>query len=200
MSDKPRETRHYRGTKETTIDVTLKLDGTGQVQAVTGIGFFDHMLTAFGFNALFDIALTCEGDLEIDQHHTVEDVGIALGEALKTALGDYKGIVRYGDALVPMDESLVQCALDLSGRAYVHCDIPWKAEVGMEAFDFALVNEFHWGFARAASMTTNIRTLCPGNNHHMCEASFKAFGRALCAAVAVDPRRAGQLPSTKGSL
>ena len=200
MSETARSTRHFRETKETTIDISLNLDGTGKSEVSTGIGFFDHMLTAFAFNALFDLTLSCDGDLEVDQHHTVEDVGIAIGDALRTALGDYKGIVRYGHAFLPMDETLVRCALDLSGRAYVHFEIPWQSKIGMENFDFRLVKEFYWGFARAAKITANIEALVSGNNHHMCEASFKAFGRALCDAVLQDPRRAGSVPSTKGSL
>jgi imidazoleglycerol-phosphate dehydratase len=195
-----RTANHQRQTRETRITVALDLDGSGEVRAQTGVGFFDHMLHAMAFNALFDLDVVCEGDLHVDQHHTVEDVGLALGEALKSALGDYKGVMRYGHAVVPMDEALVRCALDLSGRSLVRFDVPWQPEVGQVAFDFALVKEFHWGVSRAAAITTHLDRLAGDNNHHVCEASFKAFGRALREAVAVDPRRAGTVPSTKGSL
>jgi imidazoleglycerol-phosphate dehydratase len=189
-----------RRTRETQITLALSLDGSGEVRAQTGIGFFDHMLHALAFNALFDLDVVCEGDLQVDQHHTVEDVGIALGEALKSALGDYRGVMRYGHAVVPMDEALVRCALDLSGRAFVRFEVPWRPEAGQVAFDFALVKELFWGVSRAAAVTVHVERLAGENNHHMCEAGFKAFGRALREAVAVDPRRGGSVPSTKGSL
>jgi imidazoleglycerol-phosphate dehydratase len=189
-----------RETRETRIRGRLDLDGTGQSKVATGIGFFDHMLTAFAFNALFDLELACEGDLQVDQHHTVEDVGIALGEAVRRAVGDAKGIVRYGHSLLPMDEALVVCALDLSGRAFVRFEVAWQPDLVSEGFDYGLVREFHWGFSRAAAVTTHVASLAGLNNHHLCEASFKAFGRALAQAVSLDPRRGGAVPSTKGSL
>ncbi len=189
-----------RSTKETAITGRLVLDGSGATDIATGLGFFDHMLTAFTFNACFDLELRCEGDLHIDQHHTVEDVGIALGEAFAQAVGDKAGLNRYGACLMPMDEALVRCVVDYSGRAYVRFDLPWEPVLGPAGFDYALTREFHWGFARAAKVTTHIDGLAPGNNHHLCEASFKAFGRALREVVTVDPRRGGVVPSTKGSL
>ena len=184
-----------RKTKETDITIGLDVDGTGVVSIDTGIGFFDHMLTAFAFNGCFDLELSCKGDLHIDQHHTVEDVGIALGEAFAAALGDNKGIVRYGNFTVPMDESAVRCVLDLSGRAYLRFDLPWQPVLRAADFDYALTREFHWGFCRAAKVTTHIDAPAGGNNHHMCEASFKAFGRALDLATTRDPRRAGVIPT-----
>lgn len=199
MSD-ARIAEFTRKTKETDIVGRLDLDGRGQVDVNTGIGFFDHMLTAFAFNGLFDLSLTCEGDLEVDQHHTVEDVGITLGEAFAQALGSAAGIVRYGTFNIPMDETLVRCVLDFSGRAYLRFEVPWQHNFDPNGFDYALTREFHWGFCRAAKVTTHIDTLAAGNNHHMCEASFKAFGRALRGAVEIDPRRAGVVPSTKGTL
>jgi imidazoleglycerol-phosphate dehydratase len=195
-----REAIIKRETRETHIDGRIVLDGTGQADVHTGIGFFDHMLTAFAFNALFDLTLKCDGDLFIDQHHTVEDVGIALGEATLQAVGDRLGLVRYGHAMLPMDEALVLCALDLSGRPFVRCQIDWQPNLGTSAFDYALVSEFHWGFARSMRATIHLHSLTGGNNHHLCEASFKAFGRALAQAVALDPRRLSTLPSTKGHL
>ena len=200
MGSAPRTGAIIRKTKETTIELDLDLDGTGTAKIATGVGFFDHMLAAMTFHALFDLRLRCVGDLEVDQHHTIEDVGIVLGEALEQAVGDAKGIVRYGHALVPMDEALVRCVVDLSGRSFVRFDVPWRPKVGQVAFDYALVQEFHWGLSRAAQVTTHIDGLAGENNHHLCEASFKAFGRALRQAVALDPRRAGTVPSTKGSL
>ena len=200
MSIPNRTAEIHRKTNETNIHVRLGIDGDGLAEIDTGIGFFDHMLTAFAFNGCFDLALTCKGDLHIDQHHTVEDVGIALGEAFASALGDNKGIVRYGTFIVPMDEVAVRCTLDLSGRAYLRCDLPWQTVLRAVDFDYSLTSEFHWGFCRSARVTTHIDALASGNNHHLCEASFKAFGRALDLATTRDPRRAGRIPSTKGSL
>jgi len=189
-----------RRTNETDIHVELDLDGSGETAISTGIGFFDHMLHALAFNAVFDMTLTCAGDLDVDQHHTVEDVGIAIGDALAQALGDGVGIGRYGSALVPMDEALVRCVVDLSGRSFAHVELPFRPELGPHAFDFALVSEFHWGLCRAARLTMHLDRLRGENNHHICEASFKAFGRALRQAVEPDPGRASAIPSTKGSL
>lgn len=199
MSD-TRTTDFSRKTKETDISGTLNLDGTGEVDIATGIGFFDHMLTALAFTGHFDLTLHCDGDIEVDQHHTVEDVGIALGAAFVSALGWKAGIARYGECVIPMDEALVRCVLDFSGRAYLRFEIPWHHSFDPLGFDYHLTREFQWGFCRAARITTHIDALAAGNNHHMCEASFKALGRALCQAVAVDPRRAGAVPSTKGAL
>ncbi len=197
---KERTAEFSRKTKETDISGRLAVDGAGEVDISTGIGFFDHMLTAFAFNGLFDLELKCTGDLDVDQHHTVEDVGIALGEAFVAALGWKTGIARYGHSLIPMDESLVRCVLDFSGRAYLRFELPWHHTFDPGGFDYHLTREFHWGFCRAARVTTHIDCQSPGNNHHMCEASFKAFGRALAQSVLVDPRRGAIVPSTKGSL
>jgi imidazoleglycerol-phosphate dehydratase len=200
MSSAQRRAHIDRQTRETAIRGDLLLEGSGLVSAATGIGFFDHMLLAFAFNACFDLDLTCEGDLHVDQHHTVEDVGIAIGEALASALGDRAGISRYGFALAPMDEALVRCAVDISGRPFAKVDLPWRADLAPTGFDYALVSEFHWGLCRAARVTVHLDGLSGDNNHHLCEASFKAFGLALRQAVALDPRRGGAVPSTKGSL
>lgn len=200
MSEVQRRASVERSTRETQIRLDLDLDGRGNARVGTGIGFFDHMLTALAFNALFDVVLSCQGDLEVDQHHTVEDVGIALGQAVKQALGGAAGAVRYGHMVVPMDEAAVRCVLDLSGRAYLHFDVDWEANLGQSSFDYRLTREFYWGFCRAAGATLHVQALTAGNNHHLCEASFKAFGRALGQAVTVDPRRAGAVPSTKGVI
>ena len=189
-----------RDTSETQIELTLNLDGTGECELTTGIPFFEHMLTQIARHGLIDLYIAAKGDLEIDAHHTVEDVGIALGEAFVAALGWKTGIARYGHSLIPMDESLVRCVLDFSGRAYLRFELPWHHTFDPGGFDYHLTREFHWGFCRAARVTTHIDCQSPGNNHHMCEASFKAFGRALAQSVLVDPRRGAIVPSTKGSL
>ena len=188
-----------RTTKETDITVALDLDGTGQVVVNTGIGFFDHMLDAFGRHGLFDLDVKAEGDLRVDGHHTVEDVGIVLGQAFATAIGDKRGIVRYGDIALPMDEALVLAAVDFSGRGglYWKMDIPYQM-VG--TFDSTLAKEFFVAFATNANITLHVQQLAGENVHHVIECLFKAVARALRAAVATDPRAADALPSTKGAL
>ena len=184
-----------RTTKETDIQVEINLDGTGQ----TGVAFFDHMLDAFGRHGLFDLNVRCKGDIEVDAHHTVEDCGIVLGQAIAQALGDKRGITRYASLALPMDETLVLAAVDISGRgaAYVDLDIPVQ-KVG--DFDTELGAEFFIALAANAGITLHVRQLAGGNSHHILEASFKAVTRALSAAVAIDARIADQLPSTKGAL
>lgn len=189
-----------RQTTETTIDVSLNLDGTGKVDVDTGIGFFDHMLTAFAVHGRFDLTVRCKGDLHIDQHHSVEDTGIVLGKALQEAVGDKRGIYRYGHAYVPMDETLVRAVLDLSGRTLAVVNIDWKPALGPEGMDYSLVSEFFWAVARAANMTLHIDSLRGINNHHLCEAAFKAFARALDSATRKDPKLGENLPSTKGAF
>ncbi len=187
-----------RLTKETKISLTLNLDGSGKCDCGTGIGFFDHMLDAFARHGLFDISLSCEGDLSVDTHHTVEDVGIVLGEAIKKALGDKKGIRRYGNFYLPMDESLVLCAVDLSGRPYFVCDIEYTCgKIG--ELDTEMLYEFFYAVSYSAGMNLHLRKITGSNNHHIAEASFKAFAKALDAAVTLDKRISGVL-STKESL
>ena len=188
-----------RDTAETKIELTLNLDGAGKSDVVSGVGFLDHMLTLFARHARMDLALRCAGDTNVDDHHSVEDIGIALGEALKTALGDKRGIVRYGNELLPMDEALVLCAVDLSGRGTLRytADIP-SQKIG--TFDTELVQEFFLALSRTAGLTLHIKQLDGENSHHIAEAMFKAFGRALKQAVAIDPAYADEIPSTKGVL
>jgi imidazoleglycerol-phosphate dehydratase len=188
-----------RKTKETDIAVTVDLDGTGKAVIATGVGFFDHMLEQVARHSLIDITVKARGDLHIDQHHTVEDVGIALGSALKQALGDLKGISRYADVHLPMDEALTRCALDISGRAF----LVWKVTFSRPRigdFDTELFREFFQALAQNAQITLHVETLYGRNNHHIAESCFKALARALGKAVAIDPRRKGRVPSTKGSL
>lgn len=189
-----------RKTRETSITVDLNLDGTGVADVSTGIGFFDHMLTAFALNARFDMTVRCDGDLHIDQHHSVEDTGIVLGQALAEAVGDKRGINRYGHAYVPMDEALVRTALDLSGRAMAVVNVDWKPTPGPQGFDFSLLSEFVWAVARAAALTVHVDGLRGENNHHLCEGAFKSFGRALDMATRRDDKLQNTLPSTKGSF
>jgi len=188
-----------RKTNETVIALSLNLDGSGKSDVQTGVGFLDHMLTLFARHGRFDLNVACKGDTNVDDHHSVEDVGIALGDALKTALGQKRGITRYGSMLLPMDETLVLCALDCSGRAYLKftAEIP-SQKIG--TFDTELVEEFFLAFARTAGVTLHIKQLDGENSHHIVEAMFKAFGRALGQAVAVDPEYADEIPSTKGVL
>ncbi len=187
-----------RKTKETDISVSINLDGTGKSQVNTGVGFFDHMLSGFSKHGFFDLKMQCDGDLEVDCHHTIEDCGIVLGNAIKEALGDKKGIKRFGSSILPMDETLVLCAIDLSGRPYLVFDGEFTAEhVGY--MDTEMVKEFFYAISYSAGMNLHIKVLQPGNNHHMIEAMFKAFGRALDEAVSHDPRITDIL-STKGSL
>lgn len=187
-----------RKTKETDISVSLNIDGAGKAQINTGIGFFDHMLEGFSKHGFFDLKLQCEGDLEVDCHHTIEDCGIVLGNAIKEAVGDKKGIKRFGSCILPMDETLVLCAIDLSGRPYLAFDGEFTAErVGY--MDTEMVKEFFYAISYSAGMNLHIKVLNPGNNHHMIEAMFKAFARALDEATTYDPRITDIL-STKGSL
>lgn len=188
-----------RKTAETDITLTLCLDGTGKTTADTGVGFLDHMLALFGKHGRFDLAVTCRGDTYVDDHHSVEDIGIALGEAFREALSDKAGINRYGSMLLPMDEALVLCAVDLSGRSTLRFDMTLPAQkVG--TFDTELVEEFFLAFTRAAGVTLHLRQLDGSNTHHIIEAAFKGFGRAMRQAAAIDPACAGEIPSTKGVL
>jgi len=197
----PRSASIHRATRETDIRVALAIDGHGDANVETGIGFLDHMLTAWTYHGGFDLQLICTGDLHIDQHHTVEDVGIALGDALYKAAAPMKQLTRYGSALLPMDEVLARVALDFSGRPYLHFEVPWHHQLGQGTYDYHLTREFFWGMARSAKLTLHVDILTPGNNHHMCEAAFKGVGRAMRMALAVDPMRApDEIPSTKGSL
>ncbi|HEY3318381.1 MAG TPA: imidazoleglycerol-phosphate dehydratase HisB [Coriobacteriia bacterium] len=186
-----------RKTAETNVVLTLDLDGEGRCDIATGVPFFDHMLDAIGRHGLLDLAVTAEGDLHVDAHHTVEDVGICLGQALVEALGDKRGIRRYGSVTVPMDEAAVSCALDISGRPYLLYDVAVPIEL-IGTFDTTLAEEFFRALANNAGLTLHLRSLSGGNAHHVVEAAAKAFAVALRDAVAVDPR-AG-LPSTKGTL
>ena len=188
-----------RRTAETDITLTLCLDGTGKGEVNTGVGFLDHMLTLFAAHGRFDLSVICRGDTGVDDHHSVEDIGIALGEAVMRALGEKRGIARYGSMLLPMDEALVLAAIDLSGRACLRftAQIP-SQKIG--TFDTELVEEFFTAFARSAGATLHIRQLDGVNSHHIVEAMFKAFGRALSAAAALDPRLGDAIPSTKGVL
>lgn len=188
----------HRVTKETDVLVELDLDGTGAAAVATGVGFLDHMLDAVGRHGLFDLAVRASGDTFVDDHHTVEDVGIVLGQAFRQALGDARGIARYGSATIPMDESLVLCAVDVSGRGQAHVDLPIPTE-RIGTFDTQLVKEFLIAFASNAGITVHVRLLAGENSHHIVEAAFKALARALRDASRLDPRVTG-VPSTKGSL
>ena len=188
-----------RKTSETEIAVTLNLDGTGQSKAQTGIGFFDHMLDQLAKHALIDLTVTAKGDLHIDDHHTVEDVGIALGQALTRALGDKRGIRRYGHFTLAMDDAQIACALDLSARPYLICNLPFPtAKIG--TFDTELVREFFQALATHGGITLHIDLRHGLNAHHIAEAAFKALAKSLRMAVEPDPRAAGVIPSTKGAL
>lgn len=194
-----RQAHITRQTKETDIALTLALDGTGACEVDTGCGFLDHMLEALGRHALVDLRVTCQGDTRVDDHHTVEDVGIVLGMALRQALGDKRGITRYGDSLLPMDEALVLAAVDLSGRAYLQYDLDIPTQkVG--TFDTELVREFFLALTREAGITLHLRQLAGQNSHHIIEAAFKGFARALRQAVTQDAALAGRINSTKGAL
>ncbi len=188
-----------RKTRETSIRVEVNLDGTGKSDITTGIGFFDHMLDQVARHGLIDLAIKAEGDLHIDQHHTVEDTGIALGQAVRKALGDLKGVTRYAEAFLPMDETLTRVALDISGRPFLVFKVAFHtAKIGV--FDTQLVREFFQAFAMNAGITLHVETLYGENDHHIAESCFKGLDRALRAGVAIDPRRAGEIPSTKGTL
>ena len=188
-----------RKTNETQIDVNVDLDGAGVGKITTGVGFFDHMLDQLARHSLVDMTISAEGDPHIDDHHTVEDVGIALGQALRQALGDKRGLTRYADCLLPMDETLTRVAVDVSGRPFLvfRTSFP-TAKIG--TFDTELVREFFQAFAMNAGLTLHIETLYGVNSHHIAESCFKGVARALGAALAIDPRQAARIPSTKGAL
>ena len=188
-----------RKTRETDISVTVDLDGAGEGRIATGVGFFDHMLEQIARHSLIDVTIKAKGDLHIDQHHTVEDVGIALGQAIRQALGDMKGITRYADVHLPMDEAMTRAAIDISGRPY----LVWKVNftrVRIGEMESELFREFFQAFAQNAGITLHIENLYGRNNHHIAETCFKAVARALRAAVAIDPRQPKRVPSTKGRL
>ena len=194
-----RVTTVNRKTGETDISLTLNLDGKGTASIDSGCGFLDHMLTLFAKHGNFDLSLTCKGDTYVDDHHTVEDIGITLGKAIAEALGDKRGITRYGFFVLPMDESLILTSLDLSGRCTLcmNLDLP-ATKVG--TFDTELVEEFFASLTRSAEMTLHIQQMAGKNTHHIIEGTFKSFARSLKAAVAIDEKNADQIPSTKGSL
>lgn len=187
-----------RTTGETDITVTLDLDGSGTTRVATGVPFFDHMLDAFGRHGLFDLTVKATGDLDVDAHHTIEDVGIVIGQCVAEALGDKAGITRFGSATVPMDEALVLSAVDISGRGQLHYAVELPIEI-IGAFDTTLAKEFLIALAGNAGLTLHVRSLAGDNSHHIIEAAFKAVARALRSAVALDARVSG-VPSTKGSL
>ena len=199
MTDKPRTATIQRRTKETSITVTLDLDGTGQVDNATGVGFLDHMLDHLGKHSLTDLTVFAQGDLHIDDHHTVEDVAICIGQGLIEALGDKAGINRYGSASVPMDEALAEVSLDLSGRPAVVFDVNFVGDK-IGAFDTQLIREFISRLAAVAGMNLHVTVPRGANDHHIAEAIFKALARALRQAKSIDPAQKGQVPSTKGTL
>jgi imidazoleglycerol-phosphate dehydratase len=189
----------HRATAETSIDVRVDLDGTGSYSVSTGIGFFDHMLEQLSRHSLIDLDVRTVGDLHIDQHHTVEDTGLAIGEAIAQALGEKRGIRRYADALSPMDETLTRVALDISGRPF----LVWKADFSQKRLgemDTEMFEHFFHSFVQAAGLTLHVETLYGSNNHHIAESAFKGLARALREAVEIDPRKADNIPSTKGVL
>lgn len=188
-----------RKTAETDIRLSINLDGTGKAEISTGVGFLDHMLTLFVRHGKFDLGVTCKGDTCVDDHHSVEDIGIALGQAFRQALGEKRGIFRYGDITLPMDEALVLASVDISGRAMLCCDLQFRTEK-IGDFDTELVEEFFQAFCSNAAVTLHIRQLAGKNSHHISEATFKAVSRALRKAVAIDPEAMDEIPSTKGVL
>ena len=198
-TNQPRTAEVTRHTTETQIRVALNLDGSGVAKLATGIGFFDHMLDQVARHGLIDIDIDAKGDLHIDGHHTVEDVGITLGQAMAKAVGDKKGLRRYGHAYVPLDEALSRVVIDFSGRPGLHMRVDFKSGM-IGALDTQLVYEFFQGFSNHAGVTLHIDNLHGDNAHHQCETIFKAFARALRMALEIDPRAAGVIPSTKGSL
>lgn len=198
-TEKPERTAHVeRMTKETKIVLTLNLDGSGKAEVDTGIGFFDHMLNSFARHGFFDLTCKVEGDLYVDSHHTIEDTGIVLGQAIREAAGEKKGIRRYGHFLLPMDETLVLSAVDLSGRPYLVCDLPFTVE-NVGGFATEMVREFFYAVSYSAAMNLNLKLVHGSNNHHIMEAAFKAFAKALDEATAYDGRIQDVL-STKGAL
>jgi imidazoleglycerol-phosphate dehydratase len=198
MGKTPRVGSVHRKTKETDIELNLKLDGQGATSIQSGVSFMDHMLTLFGVHGFFDLEIKGAGDVEVDDHHTVEDLGICLGQAFKEALDDFRGICRYGFSVIPMDEALAQVAVDISNRPYLHYEAPIKDQkVG--TFDTALTKEFLRAFSLHAGLTLHIKVFHGDNSHHIIEAVFKALGRALGQAVSPEPRTKGPL-SSKGSL
>ena len=188
-----------RDTKETKIELSLNLDGKGEGKIDTGCGFLDHMLTLFAKHARFDLDVKCDGDTHVDYHHSAEDIGICLGDAFKKALGDMKGINRYADITLPMDESLVLCALDISGRSYLNFDAQIPSEK-IGDFDSELIEEFMYAFVRRSEITLHIIKLCGTNSHHIAEAIFKALARVLKQACKIDKEFADEIPSTKGVI
>ena len=199
MAETKRVAELTRTTKETDIALSLNIDGTGVSSIDTGVPFFDHMLEAFGRHGLFDLTIKAKGDLEVDAHHTVEDVGIVLGQAFAEAMGEKRGIARFGSQMLPMDETLVLAALDISGRGQLHWDVEGPLCL-LGSFDSSLAKEFFIAFATNAGVTLHVRMLTGENAHHIVEACFKAVGRAMRAALELDARVGSELPSTKGLL
>jgi imidazoleglycerol-phosphate dehydratase len=199
MTTAPRTAEVQRNTAETQVRVRIDLDGTGTAKLATGIGFFDHMLDQIARHGLIDLDIDAKGDLHIDGHHTVEDVGITFGQAMARAVGDKRGLRRYGHAYVPLDEALSRVVIDFSGRPGLHMRVPFKAGM-IGALDTQLVYEFFQGFVNHAGVTLHIDNLYGDNAHHQCETVFKAFARALRMALEIDPRSMNVIPSTKGSL
>ena len=189
-----------RETRETKIDLTIDLDGSGRADVESGIGFFNHMLTLLAAHGRFDLVLNCDGDIEVDGHHSVEDIGIALGQAVHKALGDKKGITRYGTFFLPMDETLVMVSLDISGRPFLVSDAGGEMAPMIGQYDTELTEEFLRAFAFNAGITLHVKVMYGTNSHHKVEAIFKALGRALHAAVKINPETADEIPSTKGML
>lgn len=188
-----------RETAETKISLTLDLDGSGGGEIATGVGFLDHMLTLLARHGRFDLTVRCDGDTDVDDHHSVEDIGICLGKALREALGEKRGVRRYGSCALPMDEALILAAVDLSGRGFCACDLTFATEK-IGAFDTELIPEFFTAVALNAALTLHLTQLAGKNSHHVAEAAFKAFARALRAAAAIDPDFSDDVPSTKGTL
>ena len=188
-----------RRTAETKISLELELDGSGKSDIATGVGFLDHMLTLFARHGRFDLTVKCDGDTYVDDHHSVEDIGICLGQAFANALGEMRGINRYANIILPMDETLILCAVDISGRAYLGFEADFTSEK-IGTFDTELVEEFFAAFVRTSNVTLHIRQLAGRNSHHIAEGMFKAFARTMKDAVAVDEKFAGEIPSTKGVL
>lgn len=199
MTESSRVAKVTRATKETDIALSLAIDGTGTTAIDTGVPFFDHMLDAFGRHGLFDLEVQAKGDIEVDAHHTVEDVGIVLGKAFAQAMGDKRGIVRFGSQLLPMDETLVFAAVDISGRGQLHWDVDVPL-CTLGIFDTSLAKEFFIAFATNAQVTLHVRMMAGENAHHIVEACFKAVGRAMRYALELDSRAMDALPSTKGAL